>query len=303
MLDFITRRAKELGFCDLGVSKVKPLTQDGERLTEWLSSGKQAKMGYMLNHFEKRVDPSTLVDGAKSIITLLYSYNFEDKVEDRVTPMVSKYAVGVDYHDTIRELLNRLLASIQDSYPDVTGRGFTDSAPIFERSLAVQAGLGWIGKSGSLISKKFGSFVFIAELIINRELPYSKPFEGSLCGSCSACIQKCPTAAIEPNSVVDANRCISYLTIEHKGDIPEEFKGKMGGYIYGCDICQSVCPWNIKASKIDISKLQPIDGLWEFDCDSWNSLSREEFNSRLKYSPLRRTGYNRVMRNLKFSFE
>ncbi len=242
--DFIKRIAAETGFDYCGIARAEPLDEDARRLERWLNKGMHGSMGYMENHFDMRVDPGKLVPGAKSVITLLLNY-LPDREQAHPIPKISKYAYGNDYHEVIKSKLKCLLQSIKDNIGEVNGRGFVDSAPVLERSWAVKSGLGWIGKNGNLLTRKAGSFFFIATLIVDLELEYDDPFAKDYCGTCRKCIDACPTAAIGEDKVVDGSKCISYFTIELKDSlIPVEMKGKFDDWMFGCDTCQDVCPWN-----------------------------------------------------------
>lgn len=298
---FIKQTAVTLGFEFCGVAKAVYLEEDAIRLEKWLTKGMHGNMGYMENHFDLRVDPTKLVPGAKSVITLLYNY-YPTELQNETTPKIAKYAYGDDYHFFIRKKLNNFFELIKEKIGDVHGRGFVDSAPVLERSWAQKSGLGWIGKNGNLLNKKMGSFFFIASLIIDVTLDYDIKYEYDYCGTCTKCIDACPTEAILPNKVVDGSKCISYYTIELKELlIPDEAKGKMEDWIFGCDICQDVCPWN-RFSKPKISEdIQPISAVLNFNTKDWEDLTEENFNEIFKHSPLKRTKYAGIKRNLKFS--
>jgi len=261
-------------------------------------------MGYMENHFEKRVDPVKLVPGAKTVVSVLLNYYPAKTQTDPDAPVVSKYAYGRDYHFTIKKKLKQLFDFIKENiYPELEGRWFTDSAPVLDRAWAVRAGLGWIGKNGNLISKKYGSFVFIGELILNLELEEEVKEVKNACGTCTRCIDACPTGAITGPYNVDANRCISYLTIEHKGDIPNEFKGKFENRVFGCDICQDVCPWNHRLIPTDEPDFQPLQRLLDMKSEDWLDMQKDEFDILFKASPVKRTGYAGLRRNIDFLFD
>ncbi|MEN8122911.1 MAG: tRNA epoxyqueuosine(34) reductase QueG, partial [Bacteroidota bacterium] len=251
------------------------------------------------NHFDKRLDPSLLVDDAKSVISVLFNYYTDDIQTDPDAPIISKYAYGNDYHHVIKEKLNLLFDFIKTKNKNVTGRVFVDSAPVLERAWAKQSGLGWIGKNGMLINKKIGSFVFIAELIINLELEYDTPIN-EYCGTCTRCIDACPTNAIIDDKIVDGSKCISYLTIELRGEIPLEFEGKLQNMVFGCDICQDVCPHNSKAKPHEHEGLKPIRALLEMNKNDWCRLDKSGFNQHFKKSAINRTRYAGLKRNLNF---
>lgn len=297
----IREEALRLGFDDVGFSPAQELVEDRERLKKWLDNGHNAEMGYMANHFEKRLNPALLVEGACSVVTLLKNYYPADDKLSRNEPKISRYAYGKDYHDLIRTKLTNLFDFIRDNIePGLIGRGFVDSAPILERSIAANAGLGWIGKNSLLIHRKMGSYVFIAELIINLELPYNQQTQNDGCGGCTRCVDSCPTQAIIEGRQVDANRCISYLTIENKGEIPSEFKGMMAGWVFGCDICQEVCPWNRKAKSTSEPGFMPSKALLDMDSEKWQQLTPDYFSILFRGSPIKRAKYSGLMRNLMF---
>ncbi len=242
--DQIKTRAKELGFYTCGISKASFLPEDAQRLTKWLQDGKQAEMKYMENHFEKRTDPRKLVEGAKSVISVLFNYYPEKQLHEQNNYKISKYAYGTDYHFVLKKKLKDLIAFLNKEVLDLNARAFVDSAPVLDRAWAARSGLGWIGKNTCLITKEQGSYFFIGEIITDLELDYDKKIVPNHCGGCTRCIDACPTNALEPYSL-DSNKCISNWTIEYKGEkIPEKFNGKFHDWIFGCDICQDVCPWN-----------------------------------------------------------
>lgn len=297
----IKDKAKELGFMDCGIAKAEKLIENEKHLQNYISKSYNGKMQYMENHFEKRLDPTLLVDGAKSVISLLYNYYTSDKQIDIDAPVISKYAYGQDYHFVLKDKLNELLKYIQDNFGDVTGRAFVDSAPVLEKAWAQKAGLGWIGKHSNLINKNYGSYFFISELIIDLELDYNTQIAKNFCANCSLCIDACPTNAIVDAKIIDASRCISYLTIELKGEIPEEFAGKMENRVFGCDICMDVCPFNKKKPKPhNEPKFQPSDELLNLSNEEWHNMSHERFLKLFKKSPVKRSKYKGLMRNIRF---
>lgn len=258
------------------------------------------QMHYMEKYFDLRVDPARLVPGAKSVITLLLNY-FPSQTQNKNAPKVSAYAYGKDYHEVIRDKLNQLLAFIKENIGEVNGRGFVDSAPVLERSWAVNSGLGWIGKNGNLITKQNGSFFFIATLITDLELDYDDAFAKDYCGTCTKCIDACPTQAILPDKVIDGSRCISYFTIELKDAlIPDGVKGKFDNWMFGCDACQNVCPWNRFSTPTNEIAFTPIPEILNFSTAEWESLSEETFKEIFRHSPLKRSKFNGIRRNLKF---
>lgn len=297
---FIKQTAAELGFNFCGIAKAKRLDEDARRLETWLSKGMQGSMQYMENHFELRVDPTKLVPGAKSVITLMLNY-YPSTKQKNDAPKISKYAYGRDYHEVIREKLLLLIQSMKENIGDINGRGFVDSAPVLERTWATKSGLGWIGKNGNLISKQHGSFFFIATLICDLDLDYDAPFAKDYCGSCTRCIDECPTDAILPNKVIDGSKCISYFTIELKDAlIDEQMKGKFDNWMFGCDTCQDVCPWNRFSKSTAETVFTPIPEILNLSTKEWNEMSEEMFKEVFKHSPLKRTKYAGIKRNLKF---
>jgi epoxyqueuosine reductase len=298
----IKQWARDLGFDHCGIAKAVVLDEDARRLETWLKKGMNGSMAYMENYFDIRIDPSRLVPGARSVITLLLNY-FPGReaaaVADR--PRVAKYAYGKDYHEVIRDKLKNLLELIRGQIGEVNGRGFVDSAPVLERSWAVRSGLGWVGKNGNLLNKKAGSFFFIATLILDLELEEDTPFAGDYCGTCRKCIDACPTEAILDNKVVDGSKCISYFTIELKEQlIPETMKGKFEDWLFGCDTCQDVCPWNRFSSPTREADFAPIPAILNFRTADWEELTEEGFKEIFRHSALKRTKYAGIQRNLRF---
>ncbi len=281
-----------------GIAVAKHLDEDAVRLERWLKNGYQGNMHYMERHFDLRTDPRKLVPGARSVITLLLNY-FPSAVQLPSAPKIAKYAYGTDYHFVIREKLNELLNYIHTNIGAVNGRGFVDSAPVLERSWAVRSGLGWVGKNGNLLTKQTGSWFFIATLITDLDLLPDAPFATDHCGTCTCCIDACPTQAIVSPTVVDGSKCISYLTIELKDAlIPGELQNKMEGWMFGCDICQDVCPWNRFARKSQETSFKPINQVLNLSLKEWEEMSEETFNRTFKNSPLKRTKWAGIMRNL-----
>jgi len=296
----IKSKAHELGFDFVGISKAKFLEEDAHRLDNWLKQKHNAKMQYMENYFEKRVDPRKLVDGAKSVISLLYNYHTTLRQKDPEAPKIAKYAFGKDYHFVIKSKLKRLEEFIRGQIGDVSLRYFVDSAPVLDRAWARESGLGWIGKNSMLINKQKGSDFFLAEIIVDLELEYDGPIK-DYCGTCTACIDSCPTDAILEERRIDSNKCISYLTIELKDDhIPNEFEGKMENWAFGCDICQDVCPWNRFGEQNQEPNFQPHPNLLEMSKESWECLDLEQFNELFKGSAVKRTKFKGLKRNLEF---
>ena len=289
-----------LGFDFCGIAKVQKLDDDAHRLEQWLNKGMHGSMKYMENYFELRVDPQRLVPGARSVITLLINY-FPSEKQNKNSPKISTYAFGKDYHDVIKNKLQTLLKILREKIGEVNGRGFVDSSPVLERSWAQRSGLGWIGKNGNLITKKSGSFYFIATLITDLELEYDDPFAKDYCGSCTKCIDSCPTDAILPNKVVDGSKCISYFTIELKEMmIPSEMNGKFDNWMFGCDTCQDVCPWNRFSKGTEETAFTPIREVLNFSLHDWEELTEESFKRIFRDSPIRRSKFYGIKRNLKF---
>ena len=296
----IKEKALELGFAACGIAEAKCLENEREPLQKWLSKGMNGSMGYMANHFEKRLDPQKLVEGAKSVISVLLNYYPSQKQADQAAPVISKYAYGKDYHLTVKEKLNNLLIYIQAQISPCVGRAFVDSAPVLERQWAMAAGLGWTGKNTLLITQKFGSYVFIGELITNLDLSYDAPFGKDHCGSCTRCIDACPTHAIVAPHRIDARKCISYHTIENKNEMPIEIQPNLHNRIFGCDICQDVCPWNNKLIPNQSIDIKPIDELLNMNKNDWAQLGKAGFSRKFKGSSFERTGYDRIMRNISY---
>ena len=290
--------ASELGFDYCGISKAQRLENDEKQLESWLSKGYHGSMQWMENHFDKRVDPTKLVPGAKSIISLLFNYYPEQSYDDSKIK-ISKYAYGGDYHYVIKDKMKTFMRQISEQIGEVDGRVFVDSAPVLDRAWAANSGLGWIGKNSLLITKKKGSFYFIAELIVDLELAEDHPTSDH-CGTCTACIDACPTDAIVANKVVDSTKCISYLTIELRESIPASFKGQMEGWAFGCDICQDVCPWNRFAQQHTTPELEPKSQLKQLHSSEWQELTEEVFKDIFKKSAVKRAGYLKLKENIEF---
>ena len=281
-----------------GIAKAGFLEQEAPRLEHWLKNQMNGQMAYMENNFDKRLDPTLLVDGAKSVVSLLLNY-YPSEFQNQDSYQISKYAYGQDYHFVIKEKLKELLFSIQSNIGEVSGRAFVDSAPVIDKAWAAKSGLGWIGKNSNLITQKVGSFYFIAELIIDLDLEYDNPTTDH-CGTCTACIDACPTQAIVASHVVDGSKCISYFTIELKENIPQEMKGKFNDWAFGCDICQDVCPWN-KFSKPHKEPLfNPNPETFSMSKKDWKEITEETFKSVFKNSPLKRANFEGLKRNIDF---
>lgn len=297
---FIKKAAWDLGFDYCGVAKATYLDDDAKRLESWLNNSFHGSMKYMENYFDLRVDPSKLVPGAKSVITLLQNYYPAAHTKES-TINISKYAWGKDYHKVIKEKLKEFMFRVNESIGAIHGRGFVDSAPVLERSWAQKSGLGWIGKNGNMITKGSGSFFFIATLIVDIELTYDDPFAKDYCGSCRRCIDACPTDAILENKVVNGSKCISYYTIELKDSlIPGEMSGKFDNWMFGCDVCQDVCPWNRFSSPTKEIGFTPLPEILNLTTKEWESLTEESFRKIFKDSPLKRSKWQGIQRNLKF---
>lgn len=291
--------AKRLGFMYCGISKADFLEEEAVHLEKWLKSGNHGKMTYMENHFDKRLDPRLLVDDAKSVVSLLFNYYSPKEQSDPEAPKISKYAYGEDYHFIIKDKLKSFMEEIHKEIGEVNGRVFVDSAPVLDKAWAKKSGLGWMGKNTNIIHPKEGSFFFIAELILDLELVPDGPIK-DYCGTCTKCIDACPTGAISPYKV-DGSKCISYLTIELKDEIiPKAFSGKMENWMFGCDICQDVCPWNRFAKKHNEPKLNPHKDLLEMSKVDWQDLTEEIFQEIFKKSAVKRTKFKGLKRNIQF---
>jgi epoxyqueuosine reductase len=294
----VKKVARELGFDYCGIAQAKRLEEDERKLTNWLQKGLHGNMHYMENYFDLRVDPTRLVPGAKSVITLLLNYYPSEKQEDSA-PRISKYAYGKDYHLIIKEKLYAFLAELKASIGAIEGRGFVDSAPVLERAWAREAGLGWIGKNGNLIHKNAGSFYFIATLITDLKLQADDPFTKDFCGTCNRCVEACPTGAILPEKVIDGSRCISYYTIELKSHIkPTLEKGQLDGWLFGCDTCQDVCPWNRFSKPHTNKNFNAIPEILQLNTSQWEEMTEETFKQVFGNSPLQRTRFKGIKRNL-----
>ena len=297
---YIKKCALALGFESCGIAKAQKLDDDARRLENWLNQGKHGTMQYMENHFDLRVDPTKLVPGAKSVITLLLNY-FPSEQQDLQAPRIAKYAYGNDYHEVIRTKLKILLEQIRSKIGEINGRGFVDSAPVLERTWATKSGLGWIGKNGNLINKQQGSFFFIATLIVDIKLDYDDAVAKDYCGSCTRCIDSCPTGAILPDKVIDGSKCISYYTIELKDQLmPGELKNNFNNWMFGCDVCQDVCPWNRFSKPTNEIMFKPIPEILNLSTSQWEEMSEETFKIVFKNSPLKRSKFAGIKRNLQF---
>ncbi|MGI9532892.1 tRNA epoxyqueuosine(34) reductase QueG [Lutimonas sp.] len=296
---WIKNEAARLGFTACGISKAAFLEEEASHLEQWLSNNYHGEMRYMENHFDKRLDPSLLVPGSKSVISLMYNY-FPHQHQDKESYQISKYAYGQDYHHVIKDKLKDLVKAMQLEMGSFHARVFTDSAPIMERAWARKSGLGWLGKHSLLISKKKGSFFFLAEIILDLELSYDTPFKTDHCGSCTKCIDACPTDAILPNNTIDGSKCISYFTIELKDAIPGQFKGQFDDWMFGCDICQDVCPWNRFSTPNKESDFDADERLLKYSKADWQDITKEVFNEIFKISAVKRTKFEGFKRNIEF---
>lgn len=294
----IKQESQRLGFLSCGVSKAAFLEDEASRLESWLNNNMHGQMSYMQNHFDKRLDPRLLVDGARSVISLVLNY-FPSEFQNEDSYKISKYAYGEDYHFVIKDKLKELLQFIQTEIGEVNGRAFVDSAPVLDKAWAAKSGLGWIGKNSNLITQKVGSFYFIAELIIDLELEYDSPTTDH-CGSCTACLDACPTEAIVAPYVVDGSKCISYFTIELKDNLPTEMKGKFDDWIFGCDVCQDVCPWNRFSKPHNEPRFQPNDEILQFSKSDWEEITQDTFQKVFKNSAVKRTKLSGLQRNISF---
>ena len=297
---WIKQRSTELGFDYCGIAPAGFLENEAPRLEQWLKAGMHGKMQYMENHFDKRLDPTKLVDGAKSVIVFLKNYFPEKEIPQTDNYIISKYAYGKDYHFVIKDKLKELISELEEKVGSITARPFVDSAPVLERAWAAKAGLGWIGKNANFIHPKAGSFFFIAEIITDLELEYDQPKDNDFCGACRNCIDACPTQAIVGDRIIDSRKCISYLTIELKDQIPEEFKGQFKDRVFGCDICQDVCPWTRFSKPHRESQFGPTLKLTKMLKKDWEELSEETFRIIFKNSAVKRTKYSGLMRNVGF---
>ena len=294
----IKTEAKRLGFLSCGISKSEFLEEEAPRLEKWLNKNMHGEMGYMANHFDKRLDPTKLVEGSKSVISLLLNY-YPSETQNPESYKISKYAFGTDYHFVIKDKLKSLLNFIQEEIGEVHGRAFVDSAPVLDKAWAAKSGLGWIGKHSNLLTKEVGSFYFIAELIVDLELEYDTPTTDH-CGTCTACIDACPTQAILEPYVVDGSKCISYFTIELKNEIPNEFKGQFDDWMFGCDVCQDVCPWNRFSKPHQEPLFNPHPDLLSNSKKEWEEITSNVFADIFAKSAVKRTKFSGLKRNIEF---
>jgi epoxyqueuosine reductase len=295
----IKSKAHDLGFDLCGIAPSKILAERGKILSDWCTGGMNGEMKYLAKNIDSRINPQSLVPDAKSLIVTGLSYYTEIKQTEPGVPVLSRYAYGTNYHDVIKKKLYKLLAYVKSLNPEADGRPFADTAPLLEKAWAGEAGLGWQGKHSVVINPKIGSFFFIGVLIVNIELDYDKPVTKRYCGNCRLCIDHCPTGAINENYTIDTRKCISNLTIENRGPIPEELIPKIGGRIYGCDKCQEVCPWNFKAKPHNTPEFNISPELRSLKRDEWLSLSHERFRKLFKNTPVERARYDDFIRNIK----
>ncbi len=297
----IKAKAISLGFESVGIAKARFLEEEASNLEQWLKSGYQGEMSYLSNNFDKRLDPTKLVEGAKSVISLSYNY-FPDqnKTQREDSYKIARYAYGQDYHYVVKDKVKDLLKYIREEIGEVGGRAFTDSAPVMERAWAEQSGLGWRGKNSLLLQRNKGSYFFLAELIIDLDLEYDYPFSTDHCGTCTKCIDACPTKAIIDEKTVDGSKCISYFTIELKGAISNSLKGSFEDWMFGCDICQEVCPWNRFSKPHKESHFEPDSRLLNYDKSQWREITQEVFSEIFKKSAVKRTKYTGLIRNISF---
>ena len=297
--NLIRAKARDLGFSGCGISAAGFLDDEARRLDKWLKAGMHGSMHYLENNFDKRVDPRKLVEGAKSVISVLHNY-FPSKVQkDPEAPVLSKYAYGTDYHFVLKDKLRKLLAYMKKTIGEINGRAFVDSAPVLDRAWAARSGTGWIGKNTSLLVKGIGSYFFIGELIVDIELAPDAPAK-DLCGNCRLCMDSCPTGALVAPRELDARLCISYLTVEFRDQLPEQKRAKMQNRVFGCDICQDVCPQNKKAIPHNEQLLDPDHEMLEMTSKDWHGMNRKFFDRYFAKSTVKRAGYIQIRRNLEF---
>ncbi len=298
--NLIKAKALELGLDLCGIAKADFLDEEKENFQSWLEKGYHGEMGYMANNIEKRLDPRLLVENTKSIVVVGLNYFPKEQQKDPNAPVIAKYAYGKDYHFVLKDRLNTLLEYINSEIGEVSGRAFVDSAPILEHAWAKKAGLGWIGKNSLLLNRKIGSFLFLGELLIDMELEYENPIDQDFCGGCSKCIRACPTGAITKPYVVNGSKCISYFTIELKGEIPEEMTGQFENRVFGCDICQDVCPWNRMAKGNNVPEFEPNPSLLSLTKEELENIDAHQFGEIFRNSAVKRTKFKGFKRNLDF---
>lgn len=293
-------KAKEMGFMGIAIAKAEHMDEEARRLEDWLNQQNHGEMSYLENYFEKRVDPTLLVPGSKSVISLMYNYYTEQQQEDPHAPKLAMYAYGKDYHKVVKKKLIHLFKWMSESFGEIDGRCFVDSAPVLERDWAKRSGLGWVGKHTLLINPKEGSYFFLCEIICDLDLEYDHPIKDH-CGTCTRCIEACPTDAIsEEGYVMDGSKCISYLTIELKNDIPNTFSDQMQNWMFGCDICQQVCPWNKFSKPHNEEKFYPKDELLKMKKQDWQEITEDIFDQLFEGSAVKRTKFSGLKRNIEF---
>ncbi len=298
--EFLKNTCLQHGFYACGIAAAQALTEHGSNLKSWLRQDFHADMKYMQNHTAKRIDPRLLFPGTKSVISLMYNYYPEKSLPENAPYKISRYAYGKDYHKLIKKKLWRIIELLKHKYGDLRARAFVDSAPILERAWAAQSGIGWIGKNTQLISLKNGSYFFLAEILTDLEFAYDQPIHTNYCGDCSRCMDACPTQAIKENKVVDSNNCISYLTIEHKSDISAAFKGKYDQWIFGCDICQEVCPWNKFSITHREQKFFPPEDLFNMKAEDWEEMKEDQYKRIFEGSAVKRSRFAGLKKNIRF---
>lgn len=298
----LIRKAKEFGFAQVGVSQAGFLEGEASRLEEWLKRGYAGEMGYLERNVDMRLDPRKLVPGAKTVVSLLFNYHTEKGPTDAESPRIATYAYGKDYHHVLKWKLKELMKWAQSEWGEIAGRVFVDSAPVHERAWAAKSGLGWVGKNSLLLNQKMGSFFFIAEIILDIELEPDGPTSDH-CGSCTRCIDACPTGAIIQPEVVDGSKCISYFTIELRGAIPEPVHRHLAPWVFGCDICQDVCPWNRHAQQHEEAEWNPHEKLLSMNRKDWEEMTEETFNEVFRGTAVKRAGYEGIMRNVQSAFK
>lgn len=302
-LSTIQQIAQSVGFDACGVSQAEKLTEEEGHIKNWLSLGMHGEMGYMERNLNKRIDPTLLVPGAKSVISVLLNYYPGNPIISTTPPKISRYAHSIDYHTVIKRMLFEMLEQIRGIYGEVNGRAFVDSAPVLERAWAAKSGLGWIGKNGLLINPKLGSYVFIGELVVDIDIEPSKKIIPNRCGTCTRCIDSCPTGAIVNDGVIDSRKCISYLTIEKKSSLSDTESKQLNGWCFGCDICQEVCPWNSKIGIAENTEILPKSDVMEFDINSTEPFTEERYRNVFGGTPVLRSGFEKFFRNVMFARE
>ena len=297
--NLVKRLAQEHGFAYCGIAKAEFLEEEAPRLERWLRLGKQGEMTYLSNWFDKRLDPRRLVDGARSVVCLMYNYHTDDKQADPTAPKIAKYALGKDYHWVLKQKLSAIVENLREEVGEFNCRIFVDSGPVLEKAWAARAGLGWIGKNSLLLNRERGSYFFLSEIIVDFELDYDQPI-GDLCAKCRKCQDACPTGALVEPRILDARRCISYFTIEYRGDLPAGMRDRFNNWMFGCDICQDACPWNSKSQKHNEPLFEAQEALLQMKKNEWQEITREVFNRLFKDTAVTRTRFQGLKRNIKF---